>query len=93
MRDISILPDKRGHSVQKVMPPRGDATGAVSKISGMSHKTKGSRIWSHVEQRRRGFGHQLLRREHRLHMRQLDLTHLATAMLARTTSVVVYKML
>jgi hypothetical protein len=26
-------------------------------------------------------------------MRQLDLTHLATAMLARTTSVVVYKML
>jgi hypothetical protein len=50
-RDISILPDKRGHSIQQVMPPRGDATGAVSKISGMSHKTKGSRIWSHLEQR------------------------------------------
>jgi hypothetical protein len=39
-RDISILPDKRGHSIQQVMPPRGDATGAVSKISGMIHKTK-----------------------------------------------------
>lgn len=39
-RDISILPDKRGHSIQQVMPLRGDATGAVSKISGMIHKTK-----------------------------------------------------
>ncbi len=26
-RDISILPDKRGHSIQQVMPPRGDANG------------------------------------------------------------------
>jgi hypothetical protein len=39
-RDISILPDKRGHSIQQVMLLRGDATRAVSKISGTSHKNE-----------------------------------------------------
>jgi hypothetical protein len=53
-RDISILPDKRGHSIQQVMRQRGDATGGSAKNirnepiqaeSVIERRPRGSSFW------------------------------------------------